>query len=88
MPVFVTVKLCDLVWPSTTLPKLKLEGEIETPACAPVPVSGIVSVVFVASLATAIDPDVAPVAVGVSVTVNVAVEKGFRVAGVDKPVTE
>ena len=64
VPVFVTVKLCDLVWPSTTLPKLKLEGETERPACAPVPVSGIVNGALEASLRTVMDPDVLPAAVG------------------------
>src|SRR5215469_14070418 len=33
--VFLTVKVCDLVWPSTMLPKLKLVGVTARPASAP-----------------------------------------------------
>ena len=87
VPVFVTVKLCDLVWPSMTFPKLNVEGEIESPACTPVPLMGIVKVELLALLAIVIDPEPLPVAVGAYVAVNVAVAEGFKVAGVVKPVT-
>jgi len=88
VPVLVTVKLCDLVCPSTTLPKLKVEGEIERPACVPLPVSGIVSVALDASLDTIIDPGVLPAVVGLYVAVSVADAEGLSVAGVAKPVIE
>lgn len=88
MPVFVTVNVCDFVCPSTTLPKLKVDGETESPACAPLPVSGIVSVAFDASLAMVIEPETLPAADGAYVAVNVALADGLRVAGVVRPVTE
>jgi len=63
-PVFETVNVCDFVWPSTTLPKLKAEGVIDKPDCAPLPLSGIVSVEFGALLTTVIAPVALPAAVG------------------------
>src|SRR3974390_228736 len=42
-PLFVRVKACDLVCPSTTLPKLKLEGVMFNPLWTPVPPTGIIS---------------------------------------------
>lgn len=81
------VKTCDLVWPSTTLPKLKVAGETLSPAAAPVPVKLIVSGDPCASLVTVIVPTALPAAVGANFTLNVAVCEGFKVAGVVTPVT-
>ena len=87
VPVFVIVKTCDLVWPSTTLPKLKVAGETLSPAAAPVPVKLIVSGDPCASLLTVIVPTALPAAAGANFTLNVAVCDGFKVAGVVTPVT-
>ena len=87
MPVLLIVKICDLVWPSTTLPKLNVAGETLNPAAAPVPVKLIVSGDPWASLVTVIVPTALPAAVGANFTLNVAVCEGFKVAGVVKPVT-
>jgi len=64
VPVFVTVKLCDLVCPSTTLPKLNVDGETDRPAWAPVPLKGIVSEELDASLTIVMDPEALPAAAG------------------------
>lgn len=85
VPVLVTVKVCDLVCPSTTLPKLKLLGDIERPGCAPVPVTAIFNGEFVALLTTVIDPVTLPAVVGANATFNVAFSAGFRVPGISIP---
>lgn len=71
------VKVCDLVCPSTTLPKLKLAGVTLNPLWTPVPFTGIVS--GDALLLTVMLPVTAPVAVGANVTFKVAVADGFSV---------
>jgi hypothetical protein len=82
--VFVNVKFCEIVCPSTTLPKLKLAGDTLSPACAPVPLSVIVTgepALFV----TVMLPVAFPAAVGANFTANVAVCEAFNVAGVVTP---
>jgi hypothetical protein len=86
-PVFVTVKLWDFVCPSTTLPKLKLAGETDNPACAPVPLSAILSDGFDALLAIVMDPVVLPDAAGVNVALSVTLDEGFTVTGAVTPDT-
>lgn len=68
-----SVKFCDFVCPSTTLPKLKLAGETLKPACAPVPLKLIVSGDPGASLVTVIVPVILPVVVGANFALNVAI---------------
>lgn len=63
-PVFVSVTFCELLCPTVMLPKLREAGEIERPACAPVPLNEIARGEFDASLVTAIVPLVAPDTVG------------------------
>ena len=87
VPEFVIVKLCDFVWPSITLPKLKLAGLIVKPACTPVPLTGIVNVGVLPLFVTVKFPLAAPAAVGANVTDKVAVADGFTVAGAVTPVT-
>ena len=87
-PVLVTVKLFELLWPATTLPKLKLAGEIEMAGCTPAPVTEIVSGEPGASLVTLTEPVTFPAAAGAKVTERVAVAEGFSVAGVAIPLTE
>ena len=74
-----------MVWPSTTLPKLKLAGEIARPACAPLPVTGIVNGELPALLTIVMVPVVPPAAVGSKETVRVAFWEGLSVAGVVIP---
>jgi hypothetical protein len=50
LPVFVIVITLELLFPTTTLPKLTLVGLTESRACRPVPLKEIVSGEFVASL--------------------------------------
>jgi hypothetical protein len=87
VPVFVTVKLCDFVCPSTTLPKLKLAGETDNPACVPVPLSAILIDGFDALLAIVIDPVVLPDELGVNVALSVTLDDGFTVTGAVTPDT-
>jgi hypothetical protein len=87
VPVFVTVKLCDFVCPSTTLPKLKLAGDTDNPACVPVPLSAIPSDGFDALLAIVMDPVVLPDVVGVNVALSVTLDDGFTVTGAGTPDT-
>ena len=82
-----TVKLWEDVWPSTTLPKLKLVGETANPGCTPVPLIGIVKGDPGALLVTVIDPEAFPAVVGANVTDNVAWLEAFSVRGVATPVT-
>ena len=86
--VFLTVKVCDLIWPSTTLPKLKLPGVTLRPVCAPVPLRAIVMGDPLALLTIAIEPLALPVAVGTKFTLSVTVSEGLRAAGAVSPVTE
>lgn len=81
------LKFCEAVWPSTMLPKLKVEGETLRPGCVPVPESEIERGEPVASLVTVTLPVTLPPAVGANVMVNVAVCEGFRVAGTEMPLT-
>jgi len=87
-PVLVTVNDFVEFCPLTMLPKLKLAGETDNPACTPVPLTGIVSGDPDALLVTVMDPVTLPVAVGANVTDNVAVADGFSVAGTVMPLTE
>jgi hypothetical protein len=87
VPVFVTVKLWDFVCPSTTLPKLKLAGETDNPACVPVPFRAILSDGFDALLAIVIDPVVLPDELGVNVALRVTLDDGFTVTGAVTPDT-
>jgi hypothetical protein len=64
VPVFVIVITCDLVWPSTMLPKLKEAGEIERPGAAAVPVTGMLKGELPALLTIVIAPLVLPLAEG------------------------
>jgi|SRR5262249_26813431 len=88
VPEFVIVKLCNFDCPSITLPKLKLTGLTDNPACAPVPVSAIVAGEPDALLVTLTLPLAAPVTVGANTTLNVKVCDAFNVVGTVAPVSE
>jgi hypothetical protein len=64
LPVFVSVTFCVLDWPTVTFEKFSVEGEIESPACVPVPLRETISGEFDASLITVSAPLTAPAAVG------------------------
>jgi hypothetical protein len=70
-PLFVSVTVCVLVCPTTTLLKFKDAGEIESAGCMPVPLSAIDSGEFEASLVTVSVPFAAPRAVGANCTCTV-----------------
>src|SRR5208337_3029772 len=85
VPVLVTVIGSDFVWPSTTLPKLKLEGDAVKPAWAPVPLTLIFAGEFAASLAIVIDPVILPTPVGANEAASVTFCDGLIVVGVATP---
>jgi hypothetical protein len=85
LPVFVNVKVCDFVCPSTTFPKAKLPGVTLTPGCAPVPASETVRGELVASLVTVTLPEALPPVVGAKATFRIAVAAAFNVKGVVIP---
>ena len=68
--------------PSVTLPKLRVVGlAVKAPGKTPVPVTGIVNVGLGAFEVRVTLPLAAPLAVGVNVTLNVALCPAFRVTG-------
>jgi hypothetical protein len=83
----VIVKLCDFVSPSTTLPKLKIEGETASPVWTASPVKLTVSGDPGASLVTLRVPVAFPEAIGANFTLSVAVCDGARVVGTLIPLT-
>ena len=87
VPELVILKAWDFVCPSVRLPKLKLAGETEIPACVPVPLNAIDSEASDAFDATVIVPVSFPAAVGVNVAVSVTLDEGFTVTGVVTPLT-
>jgi hypothetical protein len=86
MPVLVSVSACVFVCPSTTLPKLKLDGVMLNPACTPVPLKLIVSGDPLALLVTVTVPVAFPTTAGVKFAVKLVVWAGATVAGVLTPV--
>jgi hypothetical protein len=69
--VLVTLKVCDFVCPSMTLPKLNVAGETFSPACTPVPLRAIVSGEPFASLVTVTVPEALAAVVGAKPTFRV-----------------
>jgi hypothetical protein len=87
VPELVIVKVSDFVCPSVKLPKLKIEGETEIPACVAVPLNAIASEALDAFDAIVIVPESFPAAVGVNVAVSVTLDDGFTVNGAVMPLT-
>jgi hypothetical protein len=85
-PVLVTVSDRDWLFPTVTLPKLRLVGFAPSaPAATPVPDKGIVRVGFDAFEVTVTLPLALPAAVGVNVTVKLALCPAVNVTGVVIP---
>ena len=84
---FVRVKFCDFVCPSTTLPKAKLAGVMLNPGCTPVPVTGTVNGELLALLVTVTLPDALPAVVGANTTLRIALAAAFTIMGVVIPFT-
>lgn len=88
MPLFVSVKVCDFVCPSTTLPNAKLVGAILNPGCVavPVPVRATVEGEVGALLVIVIVPGKLPAVVGAKVALKVALAPAAIVLGAANPV--
>src|SRR5215471_21576845 len=81
-PVFVTVSDRDWLLPRVTLPKLRVVGfDPSDPAVTPVPVRGMVSVGLEALEVMVTEPVALLAAVGVKVTLKVALWPAASVAG-------
>src|SRR5215469_15099265 len=85
-PVFVTVSERDLLLPTVMLPKLRLVGFApNAPAVTPVAASGIVRVGLEALEVTVTVPVALPAAVGVKVTLKVALWPAVSATGAVMP---
>ncbi len=73
VPELLSVKVCVPLPPTSTLPKLKLEGLAVSVPCTPVPLNAIVAGEFVALLATLKLPVTLPAEAGAKVTLRVTV---------------
>ena len=74
----------EFVVPTTTLPKLALEGVRLMPACRPVPLTAI-TVLPPTEFVTVTFPETVSAAVGLNATVSVCVCPGVKVSGVVTP---
>src|SRR5215467_7587435 len=85
-PVFVTVSDRDWLLPTVTLPKLRLVGlDPSAPGVTPVPVRGMVRVGLEALEVMVTEPVALPAAVGVKVTLKVALWPEVSVRGAVMP---
>src|SRR5260370_142955 len=73
VPELLNVKVCVPLLPTSTFPKLKLEGLAVSVPCTPVPLKVIVAGEFVALLATLTLPVTLPAAAGAKATLRVTV---------------
>ena len=87
VPVLLTVKVCVLVTPTVTLPKLMLEGTTEISGCTPLPESAITVGELVALLTTLRLPDAIPDVVGAKRTVSGRLWPAARVSAPVNPLT-
>lgn len=86
VPVLVKVTGCELLLPKATFPKLTLDGETETPACVPVPLSGMAVGDPERFVLTEMLPVRLPGEVGANAALNVMLLPGVSVCAT-KPVT-
>ena len=87
LPLFVSVKLCELLLPTSTFPNAMLD-ELDPNSCVaatPVPESGIASGDPAALLTNEIDPETAPAPVGANAALNVVLPPAATVAGTVMP---
>ena len=73
VPELLSVMVCVPLLPTSTFPKLKLEGLGVSAPCTPVPLKAIVAGEFVALLATLTLPVTLPAAAGAKATLRVTV---------------
>ena len=81
------VRVCVLVTPTVTLPKLMLDGITLIWGCTPVPLSETTAGELVAVLTTLMLPDTAPVASGENFAVSGRLWPAERVTAPGNPVT-
>jgi hypothetical protein len=84
VPLFVSLIVCELLFPMTTLPKLALEGFAPSCGCTPEPVSEIVAGELVALLTTLRLPVALPAVGGAKLAVSVKLWPAARVTAPGK----
>lgn len=87
VPPFVRLKVCELLVPMTTFPKLAPEGFAPSCGCTPVPLSEIIVGELVALLTTRRLPVVLPTVAGAKLTVSVRLWLAARFTAPEKPLT-
>src|SRR5437870_9788606 len=86
LPELVKVRFCTPVLPTSTLPKLTLEGATESCGCTPVPLRAMVLGELGALLTSETLPDTLPMAVGANCTLRSEDRRVGRVRGRVRPV--
>ncbi len=86
VPELLNVKVCAPLLPTSTLPKLKLEGLAVSVPCTPVPLKAIVAGDPGALLLMAMFPEALPVDAGKNCAVKEILEPALIVCGKVKPV--
>lgn len=82
VPVFFTVIVCELFVPSTTLPKVTLEGVIDMAGSAPLPLSGIAVGEAGRFVETEMLPETAPADAGAKTALKLMLLPGVSVSAV------
>ncbi len=85
LPLFETVMVCELLLPTTTLPKAALDGVAAICACVPVPLNAIAMGEPGALLANEMLPLAPPVEDGVKLAESPTLWPALSVVGVDNP---
>jgi hypothetical protein len=85
LPPFETVMVCELLLPTTTLPKAALDGAAAICACVPVPLNAIVMGEPGALLANEMFPLATPAEDGVKLAESPTVWPALSVVGVENP---
>ena len=86
LPELVKVRFCTPVLPTSTLPKLTLEGATESCGCTPVPLRAMVLGELGALLTSETLPDTLPMVAGANCTLKVLDCPAARVSGRVRPV--
>ena len=88
LPPFETVMVCELLLPTTTLPKAALDGAAAICACVPVPLNAIAMGEPGALLANERPPLAPPAEDGVKLAEKLTLWPALSVVGVDNPAME
>ena len=85
-PALVRVTVCEVVWPTVTVPKFTLPGATEICGWTPIPLSATVETELAALLTTEMLPLALPAPAGAKLTVKAVDWPGPSVIGTARPV--